>query len=126
MELNQKAVYSSMGLAARAIGERQSSISLYLSGERTAPFKKRYVIKKIEDTTNGCFAFGANNKIPMSVIEVTDLTNGGTKTKYYSLLAATKALNVPYSSIKYYIEKNSDKPYKNKYIFKKEIINKTD
>lgn len=39
--------YPSVGTGARAIGERQSSISTYLSKVRLQPFKGRYIIKFI-------------------------------------------------------------------------------
>ena len=120
LKLNQKTIYPSIGLAARAIGERQSSISIYLSKERTMPFKQQYIIKKIDEGKSQDY----NKKTTISVIEVTDLTAGGTKTNYYSITAAAKALDVPYSSITHYLNTNSDKSYKNKYLFKKLTIGK--
>jgi NUMOD1 domain-containing protein len=118
LESNEKTVYSSISLAARALGVRQASISTYLSKERTLPFKRKYIIKKLGEYDTEVL----DKESTIYIIEVTDLTNpseGGNKTNYFSVFAASKALNIPESTLRSYLTKNTDKPYKGKYIFKK-------
>jgi group I intron endonuclease len=45
---NQKTVYNSMVEAALALNIRVSSISTYFAENRTTPFRKRYLFKKID------------------------------------------------------------------------------
>jgi hypothetical protein len=47
IETNEVTVYSSIGSAARALGYRQPSISLYLKENRSNPFKGKYLFKLI-------------------------------------------------------------------------------
>ena len=44
---NQKIVYDSMGAAALVLNIRVLSISTYFAYNRTTPFKKRYLKKKL-------------------------------------------------------------------------------
>jgi tRNA threonylcarbamoyladenosine modification (KEOPS) complex Pcc1 subunit len=108
LETDQKTVYPSVGVAARTLGFRQSSISLYLSEKRLSPFKGRYIINKSgspEETT----------LVP--VIEVSDLMDGGNKTTYPSITAAAKSVNMSRSSVSKYLGTN--KAYKDRYLFNK-------
>ena len=41
-------IYSSITAAARALGYRQASISLYLKDNRTKPFKGKYLFKLVD------------------------------------------------------------------------------
>lgn len=45
METKEVTLYPSIGAAARALGYRQGSISLYLKENRTKPFKGLYLFK---------------------------------------------------------------------------------
>lgn len=47
LELNQVTPYPSIGLAAKSLGVRQASISLYLKEGRKTPYLKRYIITKM-------------------------------------------------------------------------------
>lgn len=47
IETNVVTIYPSYTLAAEALGVRQSSLSKYLAGKRTAPFKKKYNLKLV-------------------------------------------------------------------------------
>lgn len=47
IEVGSKAIYPSIGSAARALGLYQGSISLYLKEERKNPFKGKYIFKLI-------------------------------------------------------------------------------
>nr|AVD96795.1 NADH dehydrogenase subunit 5 [Ophiostoma novo-ulmi subsp. novo-ulmi] len=47
LELNSTIVYSSITEAANALGINKGSISMYLKGNSTSPYKKRYIIKRI-------------------------------------------------------------------------------
>jgi hypothetical protein len=51
-------------------------------------------------------------------VKVTDLETNITTT-YNSMSAAASALNIPKSRISMYFANNQQKPYKNRYIFKK-------
>ena len=112
LTLNRKTVYLSIGLAARALGVRQSSISTYFSKGRILPFKKMYLLKKLGVDREDLSV----KKSIASVIEVTDLTDGEKKTIYSSISAAAKALGIARGTVnKYMIE---TKPYKGKYLIK--------
>ena len=50
LETNEVSVYASMGSAANSLGVRQAAISLYLKEGRKAPYRKRYIIKRIDST----------------------------------------------------------------------------
>jgi len=56
---------------------------------------------------------------PSQQIEVTDKKNNKTTT-YDSIREAARALNIPYSAITMYFNRNQTKPYKDKYTFKKQ------
>ena len=58
---------------------------------------------------------------PSQVIEVTDIKND-TTTSYDSMSAAARALNIDKRRISYYFARNKQKPYKDRYTFKKSII----
>jgi predicted transcriptional regulator len=45
--LSKVNIYPSVGSAARVLGVRQASISLYLKENRRNPFKNRYIFKLI-------------------------------------------------------------------------------
>lgn len=47
VDTQEVTVYSSIGVAARALGYRQPSISLYLKENRTKPFKGKYLFKLV-------------------------------------------------------------------------------
>ena len=47
VETNEITIYPSIGAAARALGYRQPSISLYLKDNRTKPFKGKYLFKLV-------------------------------------------------------------------------------
>lgn len=47
LELNLVTPYPSIGLAAKSLGVRQASISLYLKEGRKTPYLKRYIITKM-------------------------------------------------------------------------------
>lgn len=47
IETNVVTTYPSYTLAAEALGVRQSSLSTYFAGKRTAPFKKKYNLKLV-------------------------------------------------------------------------------
>jgi hypothetical protein len=47
LELNKVTPYPSIGLAAKSLGVRQASISLYLKEGRKTPYLKRYIITKM-------------------------------------------------------------------------------
>lgn len=47
VETKEVTIYTSIGAAARALGYRQPSISLYLKENRTKPFKGLYLFKLI-------------------------------------------------------------------------------
>ena len=55
---------------------------------------------------------------PYQAIEVFDIKNNLT-TQYESISAAAIALDIPCDSIRSTLRKNRQKPYKNRYIFKK-------
>jgi hypothetical protein len=103
---DQKTVYSSITLAAKAIGVRKNSISTYLSKERAMPFKQKYLFKKIGEPDSEVL----DKKSTITVIEVTDLTAGGNKTNYFSISAAAKAFNIPISRFKNHLIANRGKP----------------
>ncbi len=108
LETDQKTVYPSICVAAKTLGFRQSSISIYLSGKRLSPFKGRYIIKKSGSP-------GETNRV--TVIEVTDLMNGGNKTTYPSITAAAKSVNTHRTSVSKYLGTN--KSYRDRYLFNK-------
>jgi len=47
VDTKEVTIYSSIGAAARALGYRQPSISLYLKANRTTPFKGKYLFKLV-------------------------------------------------------------------------------
>jgi hypothetical protein len=112
LTLNQKTVYPSIGSAARALGVRQSSISMYLSKGGILPFNQKYFFKKVG--VDGEVLSVEKSTVP--VIEVTDLTDGENKTIYSSISAAAKALGIARATVSKYMLEN--KPYKGKYLFK--------
>jgi hypothetical protein len=63
-------------------------------------------------------AKGAGEGLPPIRIEVFDKETNKT-TIYNSMREAGRALNIPHYIISKYFSKNQQKPYKNRYIFKK-------
>jgi len=61
---------------------------------------------------------GKNNNPNSQQIEVTDIKNNTTNT-YNSICEAARALNINNSTIVKYFTNNQQKPYKNRYTFKK-------
>jgi len=47
VDTKEVTIYSSIGAAARALGYRQPSISLYFKANRTTPFKGKYLFKLV-------------------------------------------------------------------------------
>jgi hypothetical protein len=47
VDTKQVTIYSSITTAARALGYRQPSISLYLNDNRTKPFKGKHLFKLV-------------------------------------------------------------------------------
>ena len=45
VDTKEVTIYSSIGGAARTLGYRQASLSLYLKENRTKPFKGKYLFK---------------------------------------------------------------------------------
>jgi len=56
--------------------------------------------------------------MPSQIIEVTDILNNQTTT-YDSIHEAARALNINHTNISKYFSRNQQKPYKNRYTFKK-------
>jgi group I intron endonuclease len=106
LETDQKNVYPTIGLAAKSLGSRQSSVSTYLCGKKLSPFKGRYIITKCGSP---------EEPVLVPVIEVTDLMDGGNKTTHPSITAAGKAVNASRASVSKYLGTN--KPYRARYLF---------
>ena len=51
VDTKQVTVYTSIGAAARALGFRQPSISLYIKENRTKPFKGKYLFKLVSQNS---------------------------------------------------------------------------
>ena len=51
IETKIKRIYDSMSAAARDLGVPESSIMMYFYRNNLKPFKKRYIIKKLESKT---------------------------------------------------------------------------
>lgn len=52
LELNQVTTYRSVSLAAKSLGVRQASLSLYLKEGRKSPYRKRYNIVRVDCTND--------------------------------------------------------------------------
>ena len=48
IETQEVTLYPSIGAAARALGYRQASLSLYIKENRTKPFKAKYLFKLVD------------------------------------------------------------------------------
>ena len=47
VDTKEVTIYSSIGTAARLLGYRQPSVSLYIKENRTKPFKGKYLFKLV-------------------------------------------------------------------------------
>ncbi|KAG0632589.1 GIY-YIG endonuclease, partial [Tuber brumale] len=113
-DTNETTRYDSISAAARALNIKQAHISMYFANNQQKPYKGRYTFnkRKGKPRTEG-------SGRPSQQIEVFDKENNQT-TIYDSIREAARALNIPsYKSISKYFTNNQQKPYKDRYTFKK-------
>lgn len=109
-------IFNSIRKAEKFLAVNRGQINQYFNKNQVKPFKKRYIIKKIDKViVNKNFEIikGKCNSIKLEVLNL--ITN--TKIIYSSIREAARALNIVHSTVHKYMKLN--KPYLNKYIFKR-------
>ena len=113
LETNVSAEYISIREAAKGLNADRSTLKRYILNSK--PYKGIYILEcaVIESSYNSNYL-----NHPRSVeIEVMDLESN-TVTRYTSISAASRALNIGFASIAIYLKRNQKSPYKGRYVFK--------
>jgi len=116
LETNVSQVFISLTDAAKSLNTNKTTLKKYILSSK--PFKSIYKIESNLSISN----YDSNYiNHPNSIkIEVTDLELN-TRSNYTSVHAAARALSIGHNTISNYLKRNQIRPYKGRYIFKKEV-----
>lgn len=117
LEKNLSTEYASLTEAAKSLNTNKTTLKEYISCPRQekTPYKGIYKLESNLSVSN----YDSNylNHPASKKIEIIDLQLN-TVTKYNSIRAAARALEIGYVSIATYLKRNQKSPYKNRYVFK--------
>jgi hypothetical protein len=113
LENNLSTEYASLTEAAKSLNTNKTLLKEYIL--KKIPYKGIYKLESNLSVSN----YDSNylNHPASKKIEVIDLQLN-TVTKYYSIRAAARALDIGYVSIATYLKRNQKSPYKDRYVFK--------
>lgn len=113
LENNLSTEYASLTEAAKSLNTNKTTLKEYLL--KNSPYKGIYKLESNLSVSN----YDSNylNHPASKKIEVIDLQLN-TVTKYNSMRAAARDLEIGYTSIAAYLKRNQKSPYKNRYVFK--------
>lgn len=113
LENNVSMEYVSITEAAKSLNTNKTILREYILNKK--PYKGIYKLESNLSVSN----YDSNylNHPASKKIEVIDLQLN-TVTKYNSIRAAARALDIGYVSIATYLKRNQKRPYKNRYVFK--------
>lgn len=117
MKTKTISTYRAIRAAANALGIDRRYIYHYVNLKQEKPVLGRYTFEIISSNSQNLDFLIKPQKFSTK-LEVTNVDTNITTT-YLSISAAARALNLRQASISAYLIKNSFKPYKGKYLFKK-------